>query len=129
MIRLGLSKHKNNKSCGVSFLNAEVLKSLTSPLFIDCLVIFFNHVGRKGAPSDWTEVQFTSLYKNKGARSEGSNYRGLSVSGVLPKLYAICINILLEREATSKGIRADTQAGFRPGYRVEDNCILLRAVM
>lgn len=46
----------------------------------------------------------------------------------LPKLYAIILNSLLNSRATKAQLRATFQAGFRPNYRTEDNCLLLKMI-
>ena len=42
-----------------------------------------------------------------------SNYRGLAVMGVMPKLYATVMTARLDGELEERGVRAPTQAGFR----------------
>jgi hypothetical protein len=54
-----------------------------------------------------------------------SNYRGLSIMGVLPKLYATIMAARLDAELDDLGKRAPTQAGFRRGARLEDNLLML----
>ncbi len=83
---------KNNKAVSVSFVTAELLKYCgQSDVFLNCLAALFNYVARNGIPPKWNEVVLTSLFK-KGDPSDASNYRGLAVSSVLPKLFAIMLN-------------------------------------
>lgn len=48
-----------------------------------------------------------SLYK-KGDPQNADNYRGLSIMGVLPKLYATIMATRLDSELDSGGLRAPT---------------------
>ena len=56
----------------------------------------------------------------KGSREDAANYQPVSVMGLLAKLFAACLNGVLEWEAQSKGWRAPTQVGFRHHHRLED---------
>ena len=38
-------------------------------------------------PEDWRSVMIIPLYKGKGERTECKNYRGISVSSVVGKIY------------------------------------------
>ena len=65
------------------------------------------------------------LFKNKGDRRDPDNYRGLAVGHPLAKLAMSTINQRLQTLADEGGLRAPTQAGFRPGYTVEDLGLVL----
>lgn len=65
------------------------------------------------------------LFKNRGAPSDPDNYRGLAISHPLAKLAMSAINQRLQTLADDGGLRAPTQAGFRPGYTVEDLALVL----
>lgn len=45
------------------------------------------------------------------------------------KLYSTCITNRLNILATEKDLRAPAQCGFRPGFRLEDNCIMLSTII
>jgi hypothetical protein len=70
-----------------------------------------------------------SIFKNKGSRDDPNNYRGISIMGAFPKLFASSLNIILEESILNQQLRANNQAGFRKGFRVEDNSNILRAVI
>lgn len=48
---------------------------------------------------------------------------------VMAKLFAKCVLNRVEQVADEKSWRADTQAGFRKGHRVEDNAVLLKTIV
>ncbi len=40
-----------------------------------------------GVPADWTKAIIVPIYKGKGRRGEGGNYRGISLLSVPGKVY------------------------------------------
>ena len=54
------------------------------------------------------------------------NYRPISLIHPLGRWYATCLHLRLE--AATSLCRATCQAGFRAGYRVEDNATVLQAM-
>lgn len=76
------------------------------------MVHLFNMVRHRGTPQAWNSITLLSLFK-KGDPSLAENYRGLSIMGVLPKLYATILTARLDAELSEGGTRAPTQAGFR----------------
>ena len=71
------------------------------------LATLYNHVRVAGAPPEWNTVLLQSLFK-KGDPLDASNYRGLAVMGVLPKLYATIMTNRLDGELDRRGCRAPT---------------------
>lgn len=69
----------------------------------------------------------SSLFKT-GDRMDATNYRGLTVMNVFPKLYSTCLAHKLDAISQEMHLRAETQAGFRPGYRLEDHCLVLKTI-
>ncbi|MFN9109139.1 MAG: reverse transcriptase domain-containing protein [Bacteroidota bacterium] len=71
---------------------------------------FFTHC----IPQDWEVGIIHPLFK-KGARSDPSNYRGITVSSVLYKVLSILLNNRIVHWVESKRVLRDEQGGFRPG--------------
>ena len=94
-VRNGIIALKNNKSLGNTFVTPEILKYFNCTPLCECLALMFNYVGEQGVPNGWNVLNVTSLYKNKGARDDAHNYRGLSVMSTIPKLYSIVLNNML----------------------------------
>ena len=76
-------------------------------------------------PSTWRKLKMVPLYKQKGAPTDPANYRGLAVGHPIAKLAMSAINQRLQQVADDGGLRAPTQAGFRPGYTVEELALVL----
>jgi hypothetical protein len=102
----GISRLRNNKALGSSWLSADLLKQVATQI-APALVTIFNQVRHSGTPPDWNHVQLRSLLK-KGDPMEPSNYRGLAIMAVLPKLYATILAARLDQELDERGSRAPT---------------------
>ena len=105
-VQAGIRRLKNNKALGDTWISAELLKQLSDTL-APALAIVFNHVRYHGTPPSWNKVHLLSLFK-KGDPSLPSNYRGLSIMGVLPKLYGTIMTARLDGELDDSGRRAPT---------------------
>ena len=53
------------------------------------------------------------------------NYRGITVTSVLVKLFAMVLEARMSKWAEAVGLRADGQAGFRTDHRTVDNIFLM----
>lgn len=70
-------------------------------------------MGGAGVPDEWLTAYVTPLYKGKGDRSDLNNYRRLTVSGTMYKLYATVMNMRLDSHLESNSLRSPYQCGFR----------------
>ncbi len=66
------------------------------------------------------------LYKNWGNSGDPDNNRGLAVGHPFAKLAMCAINLRIQVIADEQQLRAPTQAGFCPGYTVEDLALVLQ---
>ena len=83
-------------------------KTCLLPLLHDILIKCW----RKGeVPQDMRDAKIITLYKNKGARSDCNNHRGISLLSIVGKTFA---RVLLPRLQTFTGrIHPESQCGFR----------------
>ncbi len=70
----------------------------------------------------------TAVFKS-GAKSDMSNYRGITVGPVFAKLFATIIERRLASWAEEHGVKARGQAGFRKNYCTTDNIFVLRSLI
>lgn len=124
----GISLLKNGKAAGTSFVTAELLKATMCKGLVESLRMLFNYVGWTDVPTDWNTLKLSSLFKNKGSVMDPNMYRGLSVMSTIPKLYSILLNANIDKQACERKLRAPVQCGFRKGYRLEDNCVILKTM-
>ena len=79
------------------------------------LTSLFNIIYDSGVyPDSYTVTMITAILKGKGSKSIESNYRGISVSCVLAKLYGSVIGARLSRYLEGNKLRAWSHAGVIP---------------
>jgi hypothetical protein len=123
-IMVAVASLQRNKALGGSWLSAELLRNHGDRGIYRALAALMTQVCHQGIPPAWNCLQIRSLFK-KGDPLDPSNYRGISLMGILPKLLAAVILARLEVVVEARQLRASTQAGFRKGARLEDNILLL----
>jgi hypothetical protein len=90
-VELAIEKLKSHKSPGIDQIPAELIKTggRTIRLVIHKLIISI--WDKEELPEEWKESIIVPIHK-KGDRTDGNNYRGISL---LPTAYKILSNILL----------------------------------
>ena len=79
-------KMKNGKSCGPEGIYAELLKSGTSKLYRILTRIINECLNGHETPRAWRMAYISSIFK-KGDKSNCQNYRGISVTSTISRLY------------------------------------------
>ena len=70
-------------------------------------------------PVDWVIAYMVPLYKGKGDVHECSNFRGISLSCVVGKVYGrVLINRIRDK---TENVTAEVQSGFRRGRGCTDH--------
>jgi hypothetical protein len=123
-VATAVSSLQRNKALGGSWLSAELLRNQSDRGIYRAIAVLLTTVCHRGIPPAWNRLTMSSIHK-KGDPQVPSNYRGIAVMAVLPKLLAAVLLARLERATETKQLRASTQAGFRKGARLEDNVLLL----
>jgi hypothetical protein len=119
------ARFRGAASSGICPLPSQVVKHISGDALTP-LADFLNKCLTGGKPPKaWRSLKLVPLYKNRGGRGDPNNYRGLAVGHPLAKLAMGAINQRLQTLADEGGLRAPTQAGFRPGYTVEDLALVL----
>jgi hypothetical protein len=119
------SRFRGSASSGICPLPSQLVKYMAGDA-LEPLATFLNHcVAGARPPTAWRQLKLVPLYKNRGDRGDPDNYRGLAVGHPMAKLAMGVINQRLQTLADEGGLRAPTQAGFRPGYTVEELALVL----
>ena len=131
-----LAKVANSKATADGFISeifkyATVLDSNGIPThnaLAPMLTSIFNRcfIGGAGIPLAWHTAYVTPLYKGKGDKLLKNNYRGLTVTCALYKIYAMILNSRLDSFCETHGIRAHTQCGFRKDLGTTSGLFALR---
>ena len=103
---------KNNKAYGLDLLRNEMFKA-GSTLLLSPLKKLFNLIFRSGHyPASWAEGRIISIHK-KGDKNDPSNYRGITISSSLGKMFNSILNSRLCTFLDSNKIIRPEQIGFR----------------
>ena len=89
----------------------KCIDSLANPLHIILKKSFEN----SDVPQTWKEALITPIFKNKGQKSDPSQYRPISLTSTLAKLLERIIRIYLIQYLEVNNAFPDSQHGFRPG--------------
>ena len=104
-VRKAVRELKNGKSCGPG-VYAEMLKHGTDKL-ITMLIWVINRCLNGEVPQQWKVAYISSIHK-KGSKEYCSNYRGISVTSVMSRLYGKILRDLMEEENKDE----EEQSGF-----------------
>ena len=72
-------------------------------------------------PQQWCIGYIRPLYKNKGDPNDPNNYRGITITSCLGKLFTTLINSRLGKFVEDMETIGPEQAGFRSGYSTVDH--------
>ena len=122
-----LKRLRRNKAAGIDGIRAEHLLDACE-LLLEPMAATFTHLLLDGVPECLCKGVIHPIFK-AGAKYDPNNYRGITVTPVLSKLFAMILEARLSEWAECSGIRADGQAGFRKGHRTVDHVYTLRALI
>ena len=119
---------KNGKSSGFSKILNEMLKhgqTVLGPLITKS----FNHIFSTGIyPKIWSLCYVVPLHK-RGSIYDPSNYRGITISDNVSKLFNSILNTRLSSYFKKKNIVCKEQIGFTSGCRTTDHLFVLRTLV
>ena len=117
----------NNKSSGIDGIPAEFYKNslnnITPFLVLLCTRIFDSGY----FPKTWGQSIICPIHKSGPTHNLG-NYRGISVTNIMYKIFAGILNKRLYEWAEGNNKFDESQAGFRAGYSAIDNVFCLQAM-
>lgn len=121
-------KLKNNKACGFDNITNEMIKC-SIEIMSTCLIKLFNHIlHSEKYPASWSKGYINPIYKRKGDKSEPCNYRGITISSCLGKLFTYIINSRFNEFLLKNKILKNEQIGFIPGNRTSDHIFVLKTL-
>ena len=113
-------KIKNNKSCGEDSIQGEMIKYSVQHIQFVIQKMFNLIFTTKCYPKLWCLGHIVPIYK-AGDNSEPSNYRGITVSSAMGKLFNIILNERLTTFLEKHEIIDHCQIGFRKSCRTSDH--------
>ena len=127
-VQLALSSLRAKKSSGIDNVCSEML-ICSIELILPYLAAVFNEIFSTGAyPKCWSESIIVPIHK-KGNVHETNNYRGISLTSILSKVFVHVLKSRLTKWADENNLLSEMQAGFRKGYSTIDNVFVLYNVI
>ena len=127
-VKLGIKNLKIGKSPGQDQILNEFIKS-GSNVLLPLITKLFNKILASGIiPEDWNLVQISSIYKS-GDPCNPSNYRGLSVTSCMGKLFNGLLQYRLNSYLETNNLLSNYQFGFRKNHRTTDNIFILKTLI
>ena len=127
-IEMAIKKLKKGKAPGWDGLTTDMYKCFNGKLK-EFLKDLFNQILETGSyPDQWKRGIIKPIFKS-GAKSDPSNYRGITLLNTIGKIFTSVINRRLLDWAESTNMINDSQFGFREGRRTIDAIYTLTSVM
>jgi len=119
-------QHVNtNTALGPDDISPHFIKH-GGPMLMSCLFLLFHLCYQHGMlPSQFTDGIVVALFKNKGDKHDPTNYRPISVTSVIIRLFEKLMLPTLQRYMSSHGIPSFIQFGFTKGRSTYDAIIRL----
>jgi len=127
-IKQSILRLKNGKSCGDDGIPSEFYKFSVDYISPIQLVLFNKILDTGCFPKSWGHSVITPIHKSGPTNSPG-NYRGISITNILYKIFSGAINKRLYDWAEDNGKIDESQSGFRKGYSSVDNIFCLQAMV
>ena len=119
---------KNGRCKDSDNIFPEHIKYNDSPTLISLIITLMTLIWNIYAtPKSWLHSIITCLFKNKGSKMEAGNYRGLSITSTLSKLYT---SIIIDRiKPLYESLLLPTQFGFRTNKSTNDAIFVLKNII
>ena len=127
-LETALSSVTKLKVCeGVDRVSYRMLRELPEP-YMEALPALFRRCWEGGViPDGWKHAIVTPIPKQGKSRKEVGNYRPVSLTSHIVKIYERIVKQRLNHFRESKGVIPLCQAGFRTGRGVSDHLVRLGA--
>ena len=127
-ILLAIKSLKLGKATGLDQISNEMIKAGQSA-FIAPLCKIFNLILTSGQyPAKWTKGKILPLHK-KGDRNDPANFRGITLSSCLGKLFNSILNTRLTTFLEENNLIPIEQIGFKKNHRTFDHLFIVRNLM
>ena len=121
-------KLKNNEASSYDLIRNEMLKSAI-PFICKPVMQVFNIILSSGKfHKAWKEGIITPIHK-QGNKLDTNNYRGITLSSCLGKLFCHIINERICKELENKKIIKPEQVGLRKNHRTSDHIFVLKTIV
>ena len=113
MVREHLARLGENKAPGTDGMGSSFVKNLVGGIETPLVLLFQRSLETGQVPEQWKEANVTAIYKRKGKRCEPGNYRPVSLTSQVGKLFERIIRDYLVKFLEDNKLLRDSQHGFR----------------
>ena len=112
-----MKKNRHGKSAGLNNIYPESIKYIPDSL-IKVINKFFNQIPETTeVPDEWA-ISIYQPVSEKGKRNDLNNYRGISLSSCLCKLFKVLLAERIQNDLEKKNVLCSEQAGVRKKWAV-----------
>ncbi len=104
-----------NKTPGIDQIYPRILKELASELKKPMCMLFKKSLESGKIPKVWKKARISAIYKNKGNRKVAGNYRPVSLTSIVCKIFEKMIREDIINHFTMNGLFSKKQYGFLGG--------------
>ena len=123
-----MKKMKNGKSAGLDNVYPEFIKYISDSL-IKVITKFFNRIlETTEVPDEWAISIYQHVFR-KGNRNDPNNYRGISLSSSLCKLFTALLTERIHNDLEKRNVLGREQAGFRKNMGCTDQIFVLTSLI
>ena len=119
---------RNNKAVGSDLISNEMLKYGQHVLLKPIQKMFNLILSQETFPTLWAKGRIISLHK-KDDPSDPANYRGITISSCLGKLFNTVLNNRLQNFLDENNIIKPEQIGFQKKCRTSDHMFILKCLI
>ena len=127
-IMLNINLLKNKKSAGLDGITNEMLKCGKYQLIKPLHRLFNSILSRGTYPKIWAEGYIIPIHK-KGNIDDPNNYRGITISSAIGKLFNTVLNNRLTSFLEDNNLICLNQIGFQKKCRTTDHMFVLKCIM
>jgi ribonuclease P/MRP protein subunit RPP40 len=113
MVRKHLAKLGENKAPGTDGMGSSFVKNLVGGIEMPLVMLFKRSLETGQVPEQWKEANVTAIYKRKGQRCDPGNYRPVSLTSQVGKLFERIVRDYLVGFLEENELLRDSQHGFR----------------
>lgn len=127
-MREGIKNLKRNIQPGIVLIHNEFLIFGKDILLLPIVNLFNRIMSSCIFPDSWNTACISFIYKN-GDIYDCNNYRSLSLTSCMGKLFTHLLQGRLHKYMTKNNLYYKFQAGFRPEYRTTDHIFTIKTLI
>ena len=108
-----LASSGENKAPGTNGMGSSFVKNMVGGIEMPLVLIFQRSLETGQVPEQWKEANVTAIYKRKGQCCDPGNYRPVSLTSQVGKLFERIIRDYLVKFLEENKLLRDSQHGFR----------------